>query len=1068
MMVIVLLIVVFVLSIVAVLAYRQAHERASWARYRVRLAHGTDIPRVEAQFLGLCYQAGGGEIWAVKEGQSYAFVVALPKAWSNRFEYMMTRYAPGSHLAPVRELTSPQAPIWSKITLETTTAHWPFGMNASLVMIAITKNGQRAMFAADCGEPPSVIAARSWRKRNLPMPRWLRRYGLAVVRSLLIIPSMTKNQSTGLFPNPTLVPGSALPVLPMHRTQIRARTGGILRLGYAHDGAEPILPLGNRQAIEIVGGSEERRPLLVHSLKAILQADASLIAFLEPETVDVLLSSSDQLRRRMRIVDYRSMATTATLDLSMLLNDDHIVSLLDAIMLFEPLDPVRRLIRPALRHWRNDRAPQQIGLLLARLLDPPPEVSALAQDEDGGESFFNWRTYGARWQMCLQPYIGRKLLGLLTAPGEQVAPLMEAGGALIVVQPPDPKQRRALHLILEAIIKALPPVSRPIMVASEGEQSTDRLAIDPHASLWTSSNWGSIPAWRMVTGGMHGKAIPSTIRELVQHPLALTTLKQHWFLCGPDVQEYAVMLQPGSVYPARLVHQGELIPLPTMRPMVMQTEHNPSRMEERAAAAQTVLASLRRIGAIHGAIGTIEYVIAHEVKRRPVESIEGVMQTEQTVEMALRNVSPAMEEHLPMYLADGATAMIDAQWTMTDTTIRFLTVNVRTMHKPTVPVWTFRLTGIDGSERTFLWDRLSHLLVTGTQAIQCVRAILCDTLSEADADHAALFVLGDIPDSLTAFLHAPQYTKLAESKSVWSTLSLNDQIDALLATHLVPDADTRDQFVILTVPVLLTLKMVQAIMRLLARAHHRPIVVLLIAEEPRAELIPLTKILPVLFSTNDMVTLRIEHDLQHQCRLPATLDDHVLLSYLTSLPQRKYAKIVKAATDPWTFWQVEPTDLAPAIPGEDPIPFMVSEVDRSQSYTASRHPTGNLQQLHQENSLGLFPNHLDYRALHTIVTRALADSRRQITARMVIEALSEYDIDEPCGWAILAHVHDRTGVLLNRQSGRGAYRINPKLKTEADVWAMFNHRVSDVPLSDGRDSQDDEADVINALYLELE
>ena len=87
---------------------------------------------------------------------------------------------------------------------------------------------------------------------------------------------------------------------------------------------------------------------------------------------------------------------------------------------------------------------------------------------------------------------------------------------------------------------------------------------------------------------------------------------------------------------------------------------------------------------------------------------------------------------------------------------------------------------------------------------------------------------------------------------------------------------------------------------------------------------------------------------------------------------------------------------------------------------------------------------------------------------MVIEALPEYDIDEPGGWAILAHVHDRTGVLLNRQSGRGAYRIDPKLKTEADVWAMFNHRVPAVPFSDGRDAQDDEADVINALYLALE
>ena len=188
--------------------------------------------------------------------------------------------------------------------------------------------------------------------------------------------------------------------------------------------------------------------------------------------------------------------------------------------------------------------------------------------------------------------------------------------------------------------------------------------------------------------------------------------------------------------------------------------------------------------------------------------------------------------------------------------------------------------------------------------------------------------------------------------------------------------------------------------------------------------------------------------------------------------------MVKAATDPWTFWQVEPATLAPAIPGEDPIPFIVGAegvnptmldvVDRSQSYTVSSQSTGNLQQLHPGDSFGLPPHHLDHRALHTIVTRALADSRRQITARMVIEALPEYDIDEPGGWAILAHVHDRTGVLLNRQSGRGAYRIDPKLKTEADVWAMFNHRVPAVPFSDGRDAQDDEADVINALYLALE
>ena len=450
---VVLLILIGVLSGGAVLAYRQAHERASWARYRVRFAHGTNISRVEAQFLGVCHQAGGGEIWAVREGESYALVVALPQAWGDRFEQMITRCAPGSHLAPVRQLMSPPAPRWSVITPGSATAPlWPCGVDASLVMIAITRNRQGAIFAADGPERPSEMTVPGWHRRNLPLPRWLRRYGLAIARGLLSIPTMTRIQpSGGLFPDPALVPGAAVPTLPAFPTKSHARSGGVLRLGFAQDGSQPVLPLGNNQAVEIVGGSEERRPVLIQSLRGILQAHASIIAFLQPATVDGLLAQSDQLRQQMRVVDYRIMATTATLDLSTLLDDDQMVGLLDSIMLFDQLDPVRRLMRPALRHWRNDPAPQQIGLLLARLLDPPPEVSALAQDQDGGESFFNWRTYGARWQMCLRPYLSRKLLGLLTAPGEQLAPLMEAGGALIVVQPPDPKQRRALHLILSLI-----------------------------------------------------------------------------------------------------------------------------------------------------------------------------------------------------------------------------------------------------------------------------------------------------------------------------------------------------------------------------------------------------------------------------------------------------------------------------------------------------------------------------------------------------------------------------------------------------------------------------------------
>ena len=315
----------------------------------------------------------------------------------------------------------------------------------------------------------------AWTIQSIPFARWL---PWATIRILLRFWGHTH---TELFPD-TLDAGMAMPDLPSIPTHMPTVDGVVWQFGRDQHEYAVTLPLGTH--LDVLGSDlNARRDALTHLLRQSVHHQASCVALLTPDHADAASQAVQQLGNRVRVVDYRVLATTTTIDCAAWLADEDLTILIATMAGLAASDPLWLTIAPTIQRWRT-----QPNANLATL------CAALCTPAAGAGQAIDQRMTAQRWRTRLAHWFTVRWMGLFATPGDDIEAWLRCGGVVLVVLPPLPDAASMLQMILASAVQRWQArMERPIISISDVPWKT--------AIIQLGGQRAAREAWHLYVGG---------------------------------------------------------------------------------------------------------------------------------------------------------------------------------------------------------------------------------------------------------------------------------------------------------------------------------------------------------------------------------------------------------------------------------------------------------------------------------------------------------------------------------------------------------------------------------------
>lgn len=978
---------------ICVLWYRSVVDRGRWPMYRVRVASDGD-PRValDAPLRSLLERVHG-EIWTFRlDPISLAIVITVPPYAEHELRVLIAPYATTVYLTPV---TAMQMPRFVSLHGLDSAHDWPLTTSTTAGCMVYRQTGRYHMIGVRHAR--GIRIPRAWLPYLLIVLRWLPGGG---------------ERPTRVLPD-TALGGYVLPPIPPMDDRMPDPGPGSWLIGPGRDGTPISVALTDQQQILIRGGATQRWNATLRLLLTALRGNAGGVAWLAGASVDALLRELDPAERaRLRVVDWRSVGSSATLDLHTL-TPATVSRVVQQWARCVAVDPLTGILDHAIADWCTGT--EQVGWLFGRVLSPSYDLLHAA-----GFSRDQRMVVRQRWQHRLAPLIESPLLHVLAAPGTDAAPLVAAGGWLVVVQPADPMARTWMRQLVDAVVHDLPVGPRPCVVVSDSRDDDPALAVHQHAGLWS----GTLPpvrGWQVFVGGSATRLVRPH-----QSPLNVLGLTHRWIIAHPaQPYQHDIVWDHGA---AGAVAEPDT----PMGHGAAALERG--RVDDGAALDAAGLTAIETIleGVARGQqVGDTAVVLAAELMLPVVRGAASPPDTRPANhghEVHVRVVNG--DDQTPQRLLQHSDGGVEAQWVDAAPTVGVLAVRVTFPRGVARHPSVLALVG----DRTwaFPWLAINHLAVVGDHSGHVIRSIIGSFVSMTDPDRFSVWLIDPAPIMLAEFCAAPH--SVVSDRAGWD--GVNHLLDRLLRGE-----DSRTPLVVIPIPDPLTNEAVMWISRLLQRAHSQRVHVLVVAAQMSAALLPFDRYLSfVVADATDGGTLVWQHwdgDLPSHVRFPP-FD----VARITDLPARVDAQIERVSNvDPATFWDVDPADLRPSTLVDSASPIAAAPRTPAHGPEDLNRDPDSIRPVIDTDTDDDPTTGVTAETVHALLHDAWNHPRKILTATTTYPYFAY--LAKPQRWALVHQVAALVPDALVYHQSSG-YMLAPPYRDDADaLWAYVRHQLAD-------------------------